>query len=84
MMPLVIHAARPGLRGEHRTDRGARCPCDPWQLVDLNEPGRIVVVHRPFTSPTERAPEPVRSGPPAGGRSPSVGQLSPATRSRDG
>jgi hypothetical protein len=61
-----IHASKPGLTGDHRTD-GLHCPCDPWLLADINEPGRAVVVHRPMadrfepTDPGER----VEGGEPA-------------------
>ena len=48
-----IHAARFGLPGNHRTD-GLRCPCDPYQFVDLNEPGRAVIVHRPMLPAPDR------------------------------
>ena len=47
MTSRPIHAARPGLSGNHRTD-AIPCRCDPWRLVDLNEPGREVLVHRSF------------------------------------
>jgi hypothetical protein len=50
----AVHAARPGLTGDHRTD-GIGCRCDPWQLVDMNEPGRLVIVHRPFDADTVRS-----------------------------
>lgn len=43
----AVHAAKPGLRGDHRTD-GIACRCDPYVLLDLNEPARAVVVHRPM------------------------------------
>lgn len=52
-----IHAAKPGLTGDHRTD-GLHCRCDPWHLVDINEPGRAVIVHRPMPNRSERT-EPV-------------------------
>ena len=41
----TIHAAWPGLTGDHRTD-GIRCSCDPFVLRDINETARAVVVHR--------------------------------------
>lgn len=46
-MTRPIHAAKPDLTGDHRTD-GLRCRCDPIELADLNEPGRRVLVHRPM------------------------------------
>jgi hypothetical protein len=54
----TIHAARPGLAGDHRTD-GIRCRCDPHVLMDINEPHRAVIVHRPMSD-----------GVPGGGRIP--------------
>ena len=46
--PRPIHAALPGQRsGNHRTD--GRCPCEPLRLNDMNEPGRVVFVHRTMT-----------------------------------
>jgi hypothetical protein len=51
----AVHASRPGLPGDHRTD-GIACRCDPWQLVDMNEPARAVVVHRAFDEDIAREP----------------------------
>lgn len=42
-----VHASPPGLPGDHRTD-GIHCGCDPDELIDMNEPARVVVVHHPF------------------------------------
>ena len=64
MTARPIHASRPGLAGNHRTD-AFPCRCDPWRLADMNEPGRVVFVHRPFdddsratgATPTVRTPE---------------------------
>ena len=74
-MTRTIHAAKPGLTGDHRTD-GLRCRCEPWQLVDLNEPGRVVVVHRPMP--------PDRTAPPGRGRfcRPTPGARKAAARRR--
>ncbi len=47
MTSRPIHASRPGLAGNHRTD-AMPCRCDPIRLADMNEPGRVVLVHRPF------------------------------------
>lgn len=41
----TVHAAQPGLTGDHRTG-GSRCPCEPLQFVDLNEPTTVVLVHQ--------------------------------------
>jgi hypothetical protein len=69
MTSRPIHAARPGLTGNHRTD-AFPCRCDPWRLADMNEPGRVVLVHRPFDEDADtaeagddrgRAHEPARS-----------------------
>src|ERR1035437_6999819 len=51
MSARPIHAARPGLAGNHRTD-AFPCRCDPIRLADMNEPGRVVMVHRPIEAAT--------------------------------
>lgn len=66
MTPHTVHAARPGLTGDHRTD-GIRCSCDPWHLVDVNEPGRAVIVHRPMYELAESRVEGRRQVDPATG-----------------
>jgi hypothetical protein len=53
MTSRTIHAARPDVRGDHRTD-GIPCRCEPIELRDLNEPGVRVVVHRSMTDPAAR------------------------------
>lgn len=65
MKPPTIHAALPGSAG-HRTST-TRCPCDPDLMLDINEPGRVVVVHRPPDRPSHRVPSSARA---EGGRSP--------------
>jgi hypothetical protein len=45
----TIHAAKPGIAGDHRTGL-SRCSCDPIELVDINQPDRRVIVHRPMSA----------------------------------
>jgi hypothetical protein len=58
--PRSVHAliiGRPS-GGEHRAS--SLCPCDPVQCRDLEEPGRLVYVHRWTAEPPDR-----RAGPAA-------------------
>ncbi len=50
-IPLPVHAVPLEVGGTHRAS--ALCECKPIAHRDLNEPGRVVYVHRP-TSPGAR------------------------------
>ena len=67
-MTRPIHAARSDLTGDHRTD-GLHCRCEPWQLADLNEPGRAVIVHRPMYELAESRAQSERLDPATGSAS---------------
>jgi hypothetical protein len=52
------------------------CRCDPWRLADMNEPGRLVFVHRPFDEDADsRATGDRPTPPPGGGTRPDTREL---------